>query len=265
MPKRVFAIAAHPDDIEFQMAGTLILLQRAGYELHYLNIANGSCGTADRSREEIIRIRRQEAQAAAAHMGAVYHESLVDDMAIFYEAALLARVAAIVRAVAPEMLLVQSPQDYMEDHQNAARLAVSAAFARGMVHFETEPPVPPVSQPVTVYHAQPHGNRDPLRQMVHPDLFVDVTTVIEVKRAVLAHHASQKAWLDRTQGMDAYLDAMQQLCRETGKLSGRYTCAEGWRRRLHLGFCAQDADPLSDALRDHVYLPSPPAGPLRGV
>ena len=41
--KHAFAIAAHPDDIEFQMAGTLILLQRAGYEIHYMNIANGSC------------------------------------------------------------------------------------------------------------------------------------------------------------------------------------------------------------------------------
>ncbi len=31
MSKRVFAIAAHPDDIEFMMAGTFILLGRAGY------------------------------------------------------------------------------------------------------------------------------------------------------------------------------------------------------------------------------------------
>ena len=61
--KRAFAIAAHPDDIEFHMAGTLILLGRAGYELHYMTIANGSCGTTQYSRDEIIRIRRAEAQA----------------------------------------------------------------------------------------------------------------------------------------------------------------------------------------------------------
>jgi LmbE family N-acetylglucosaminyl deacetylase len=255
MSKRAFAVAAHPDDIEFQMAGTLVLLGRVGYEVHYLNIANGSCGTADLSRDEIVRIRREEARAAAAHIGAIYHESLVDDMAIFYEASLLARVAAVMRAVVPEILLVQSPQDYMEDHQNAARLAVSAAFSRAMVNFGTDPPTAPVAQPVTVYHAQPHGNRDPLRRLVKPDLYVDVTGVIEVKRAMLAHHASQKTWLDHTQGMDAYLDSMQQLCRETGEMSGRYTYAEGWRRRLHLGFCDEGADPLSTALRDHVYQP----------
>ena len=42
-PRRVaFALAAHPDDIEFMMAGTLVLLGDAGYEIHYMNVANGS-------------------------------------------------------------------------------------------------------------------------------------------------------------------------------------------------------------------------------
>jgi LmbE family N-acetylglucosaminyl deacetylase len=259
MTARAFAIAAHPDDIEFQMAGTLILLQRAGYEIHYLNIANGSCGTATLTVEEIIHTRRREAQAAAAHIGAVFHESLVDDLSIYYEPGLLARLAAIVRQVAPEILLVHSAQDYMEDHQNAARLAVTAAFTRGMPNFRSEPPAEAISQPVTVYHAQPHGNRDPLRQIVEPDLYVDVTSVIQVKRAMLAHHASQKIWLDQTQGMDAYLDAMEETCRETGAMSGRFAYAEGWRRRLHLGFCDESADPLSVALESHVLHSGRPA------
>ncbi len=91
------------------MSGTLVLLQRAGYEIHYMNIANGSCGTAQRSKEDIIAIRHNEARAAAADIGAIFHESLVDDIAIFYEPGLLARVSAVMREVAPEILLVQSP------------------------------------------------------------------------------------------------------------------------------------------------------------
>lgn len=252
MAPRAFAIAAHPDDIEFLMAGTLILLGQAGYELHYMNIANGSCGTARHTREEIIELRRAEAQAATALIGAVYHESLVDDLAIFYEPTTLARLAAVVREVAPEILLVQSPVDYMEDHQNAARLAVTAAFARGMPNFPTDPPRPPVSQEVTVYHAQPHGNRDPLRQRVIPDLYVDVSSVLARKREMLACHRSQKEWLDESQGMDSYLTAMEEICREIGAMSGRFAFAEGWRRRLHLGFCAAEADPLAQALAGYV-------------
>jgi LmbE family N-acetylglucosaminyl deacetylase len=255
MTKRAFAVAAHPDDVEFLMSGTLMLLGQAGYELHIMTVANGSCGTMELSPEEIVRVRREEARAAANSIGATYHEGLVDDLAIFYERSLLARVAAVMREVAPEILLVQSPSDYMEDHQNAARLAVTAAFARGMPNFPTDPPLPPTDQDVTVYHAQPHGNRDPLRRLVTPEIYVDISGLMFEKRAMLAYHKSQKLWLDRTQGMDSYLDAMADICREIGELSGRFAYAEGWRRRLHLGFCAADADPLLEALGDRAWRP----------
>jgi LmbE family N-acetylglucosaminyl deacetylase len=250
--KRAFAIAAHPDDIEFQMSGTLILLSRAGYEIHYLNIANGSCGTVEFSKGEIIAIRRSEGQAAAALIGAVFHESLVDDLDIFYEPVLLAKVSAVVREVAPEILLVQSPQDYMEDHQNATRLAVTAAFTRGMPNYATNPPRSPVAQPVTVYHAQPHGNFDPLVHFVRPEFCIDISSVIGLKREMLAQHRSQKNWLDLTQGMDAYLNVMQENSRVVGQITGRFVYGEGWRRRLHFGFCEADANPLADALREYV-------------
>ncbi len=258
MPGRVFALAAHPDDIEFQMAGTLILLRQAGYEIHYMNIANGSCGTAELGKEEIIAIRRAEARAAAESIGAVFHESLVDDLAIYYEPGLLARVAAVMREVAPEILLLQSPQDYMEDHQNAVRLGVTAAFTRGMPNFATEPPRAPVAQRVTVYHAQPHGNRDPLGQIIRPGLYVDISTVLAKKRAMLAMHASQKTWLDRSQGMDAYLNVMTENSETIGVMSGLFSAAEGWRRRLHYGFCEAGDDPLADALGEYVQVD--PAG-----
>jgi len=252
MPPRAFAVAAHPDDIEFLMAGTLIRLGEAGYDLHYLNIANGSCGTATLPADEIVRIRTAEATAAAEAIGAVFHPPLVADLELFYEPRLLARVAAVMREVAPEILLVQSPADYMEDHQNAVRLAVTAAFVRGMPNVVTDPPRDPVGGDVAVYHAQPHGNRDPLRQPVRPDLFVDVTDVHPRKRAMLACHESQRAWLDATQGMDSYLAAMEGFSREVGEMSGRFEFAEGWRRRLHLGYGPEGWDPLAEALEPHV-------------
>lgn len=227
MPRRTFAIAAHPDDIEFVMAGTMMLLKQAGYDLHYMNIASGSCGSMQHDAQTIARIRRDEARAAADFLGAKYHESLTGDLEIFYDRPLLTRLASVVREVAPEILLVHSPHDYMEDHMNACRLAVTAAFCRGMPNFPVDPPRPPVEQDVTVYHAQPHGNCDGLRRPVHPDLFVDIGSVIDEKTAMLAKHQSQKAWLDKSQGMNSYLMAMRELAREVGKLSGRFEFAEG--------------------------------------
>jgi LmbE family N-acetylglucosaminyl deacetylase len=137
----------------------------------------------------------------------------------------------------------------MEDHTNACRLAVTAAFARGMPNFAVDPPTPITEQPVTVYHAQPHGNRDGLGQPVRPEIFVDISAQLEIKAQMLAAHASQKQWLDESQGLDSYLASMRELCRDVGRLSGRFEYAEGWRRHSHLGFCAADVDPLVAALR----------------
>ena len=126
----VMAIAAHPDDIEFLMSGTLLLLMRAGYRIHYMNCANGSCGTDKLEKAEIVRIRRAEAIAAATYLGATFHESICDDLAIFYDRPTLAKLASSIRDAAPDILLTHSPDDYMEDHMNVCRLAVTAAFAR---------------------------------------------------------------------------------------------------------------------------------------
>jgi LmbE family N-acetylglucosaminyl deacetylase len=255
--KRAFAIAAHPDDIEFVMAGTLLLLGDAGYDLHYLNMTNGSCGSMELGPKEIGRIRVEEGRAAAAMAGATFYPPLTVDLEIFYEDRYIRKLCSMIRNVAPEILLLQSPLDYMEDHQNTVRLAATAAFLRGVPNYPTDPPADPVDQAVTIYHAQPHGNRDPLRQLVRPEFFVNVEPVLDRKKAMLGCHASQKVWLDKTQGMESYLQTMEDIGRETGAMSGRYAVAEGWRRRLHLGYCAEGADPLSDALAEHVARADP--------
>jgi len=244
------AVGAHPDDIEFMMAGTLLLLKAAGAEIHMWNLANGSCGTASASKRQIISQRGREACRAAAVAGAVIHRPLFDDLGIFYDAKSLARVAAEFREIRPNVVLTHSPQDYMEDHQNTCRLVVTAAFSRGMPNFATRPPRPAYDAPVAVYHAMPHGLRDGLGNTLVPELFVDIGAVLATKRDMLAEHRSQKEWLDVSQGLDAYLNEMEALGREVGRLSGRFTYAEGWRRHSHLGFCDEAYDPLGELTRE---------------
>jgi len=250
--KVAFAVAAHPDDIEFLMAGTLMLLGEAGYQLHYMHFPNGSLGTMRFDPPTIVAMRRGEAMEAAASIGATYHESICCDLDIFYDRPTLAAVAAVMREVGPDIVLTHSPLDYMEDHMNACRLAVTAAFARGMPNFHTTPPRTAINKPVAVYHAQPYSNYDPLRRLVLPDFYVDVTDRQQAKVAMLAKHKSQKEWLDASQGLDSYLRAMQDLDAAVGRLSGRFQFAEGWRRHLHLGFGAPDHDPLREALAGRV-------------
>jgi LmbE family N-acetylglucosaminyl deacetylase len=249
---RTMAIAAHPDDIEFLMAGTLLLLGQRGCELHYMTLSSGNCGSMTTGPAATRAIRGREAQAAAKILGAQFHPPICDDLEIVYEVRLLRRLAAVIREVAPAILLVPSPQDYMEDHSNTSRLAVSAAFARGMPNFVTSPRRKPVSQEVCLYHALPHGLRDGLRQQIVPELFVNTASVHAQKRRALAAHESQKAWLDATQGMDSYLRVMDEMSIEVGKMSRRYKHAEGWRRHLHLGFSTTDRDILSEILSADV-------------
>jgi LmbE family N-acetylglucosaminyl deacetylase len=246
--RRALAIAAHPDDIEFVMAGTLCLLRDAGWQTHYLNVSSGNLGSLERSAAGIVRVRRREAQASARLLGAVWHPPFCDDLEIFYDDRSLRRLCAIVRAIEPEIILTHSPQDYMEDHMNTARLAVTAAFARGMRNYRSSPPRRPAIGPVTIYHASPHGLRDGLRRRVHPGAFVDTTRVHDRKRAALACHVSQQHWLDASQGMNSYVRTMDEFSRALGKLSRRFRHAEGWRRHSHLGFSEEHADPLRDAL-----------------
>lgn len=244
----VLAAAAHPDDIEFMMSGTLRLLKQAGWEVHYLNIANGSCGSATLGHDETIRARTAEAREACRQLGAVFHEPLVDDLMVYYTPELVARLCALVREVKPAILLLQSPQDYMEDHSNSVRLMVTAAFCRGMPNFATAPPTPAWGGDLAVYHALPYGLRDSLGQPVAAEFYADVAGVMADKRAMLACHRSQKDWLDLSQGLDSYLNTMTEMCGEAGRQSGQFAFAEGWRRHLHLGFGPAAFNPLAQVL-----------------
>ena len=252
MKKVAFAVAAHPDDIEYMMCGTLILLKQAGYELHYMNVANGSCGTATLEKDHIVATRTDEARKAAAIIGAEFYGPLVDDFDIYYERSMVAKLCAIVRQIDPEILLIPSPQDYLEDHMNVSRLMVTAGVCRNMRNFATEPPVSPINNNLAVYHALPWGLTDDMRNTITADMYVDISPVLEQKRRALACHVSQKEWLDASQGLDSYLTTMQQMSADIGRMSDSFEYAEGWRRHLHLGFADEEFDPLCDILGDLI-------------
>lgn len=242
------AIGAHPDDIEFYMAGTLMLLQRAGWEIHYLNVANGCCGSQKHKARELARIRLAEAQRAARVFGAVFHPPLCNDMEIVYDLRLVRRLAAIIREVQPAVVLTHPPVDYMEDHTNTCRLVVTAAFTHAMPNFRSLPQQPTADYDLTIYHCIPHSMLDPLRQPVKPELFVNTTAVHEIKRRALLEHRSQQDWLVATQGLNSFIAKADADARLVGRCSKKFKFAEGWWRHLHYGFSAHDVDPLSETL-----------------
>ncbi len=250
--KSAIAIAAHPDDIELMMAGTLLLLKKAGYEIHYMNLASGNLGSTEYSSEEIKKIRLEEAKTAAQVLGAHFHPPICNDLEIFYDLQKLKQVAAVIREVKPTIVLTHSPEDYMEDHINAARLAVTAAFGRGMPNFITDPPRPANNYDCTIYHSLPHTLRDNFRRRIIPGAFVNTMTMQEKKSEALKAHWSQQNWLDLSQKMNSYLKAMEDIALKIGQMSKIFKYAEAWRRHLNVGFCAEDTDPLKDLGEDYM-------------
>jgi hypothetical protein len=93
-----------------------------------------------------------------------------------------------------------------------------------------------------------------MRKLVRSERYVNIESVIQRKREMLACHKSQKEWLDVSQGYDSYLDSMQNAGAMTGKLCGKFQYAEGWRKHNHLGFSAVDSDPLGETLADVSWL-----------
>lgn len=241
------AIAAHPDDIEFVMGGTLLALKDAGWEIHCCNLSNGDMGSTAMNAATTARTRRKEAQAAAKVMGAKWHAPIASDLCVFYTEANIRKVAAIVRAARPSVILTHALADYMEDHMITARLAVTGGFARGVPNYRSIPQRPGSLEPCAIYHAMPHGQCTPTREPVEPEFFVDTSAVHAVKRAALACHASQAEWLDKTQGQDSYLLTMDGFSQALGKRAGCRD-AEGWIRHLHYGFGPEGWDPLREAL-----------------
>ena len=250
--RSVLAIAAHPDDIEFGMTGTLLRLIERGWEAYYFNIANGCCGSATLKPEACAATRLDEAMRAAEMLPATFYPPIRNDLEVFYDHETHVEVATVIRKARPSIILTHAMQDYMEDHQNAARLAVGGAFVRSVPNFQCESPI--YDAPVAIYHAQPHGNRDPMGQVVVPSHFVNTTELMQRKRELLACHESQAHWLDETQGMGSYIETMNGLGAEVGSMSQAFEYAEGWRKHLHLGFSQEGFDPLLSELGETVLL-----------
>ena len=248
----VFAIGCHPDDIEFMMAGTLFLLKDAGCELHIANLADGDCGSVRFSRRKIARIRREEAEAAAGYLGARYHKSITHDLEVFYGSALIRKVTAMIREVAPDIILAPSPEDYMEDHMNTARIVATAAFSRGMPNYRTVPRRKAVFKDVALYHALPYGLCDSMGLRIRASMYADIGSVLEHKRQMLLSHESQRLWLDKTQRVDSYTENLTRMALEMGADSGRFEYAEGWRQHSRLGLSSEGYDPLRDLLKPFV-------------
>ena len=97
------AIFAHPDDIEFVAAGTLLLLKELGWDIHYINLCTGNGGSVQMDGPTTTQKRLEEGQEAARILGATYYPPICDDLELTYSVPHLRKVAAE-RHIDPERI-----------------------------------------------------------------------------------------------------------------------------------------------------------------
>jgi N-acetylglucosamine malate deacetylase 1 len=242
---RVLAVMAHPDDIEMTCAGTLVLLRRAGWDVHLATMTAGDLGTATLSRARIARIRKKEAAASAKLIGATYTCLGFDDLTIVYNETTKRRASALLRIVRPDLVIVPSPVDYMADHEETPRIVREAAFASTVPNWKASlggrSPRPCEKLPAILY-ADPIDNVDHFGRRVPAQYVVDITGSVDLKEEMLAMHDSQRSWLRRQHGEDEYLLWMRRVGADRARDFGRATVkyAEGFRQHLGHGFPRED-------------------------
>ena len=218
---KILALHAHPDDIEILAGGTLALLRQQGHSVVMASMTPGDCGSADKPASEIARIRRAEAMASAALIGAEYQCLEFRDMTIFSDDESRRRVVEFLRIARPDVVLTASPRDYLCDHEATSALVRDACFAAPIPNYETG--TAPIERIPHLYFM------DPIEEAIMPSIWVDITTVFGTKREMLAKHESQRNWLRKQHGMDNYLDEMERWTRSRGLLAG-CEFAEGFRQ-----------------------------------
>lgn len=250
---RILCLQAHPDDTELLVAGTLALLAARGHAVTIATMTPGDCGSDTEPPDAIAAIRRSEAAAAAALIGAEYVCLEFRDFAIFEDDASRRRVTAFLRQVQPDLVITASPVDYLVDHEVTSRLVRDACFGAPVRNYDTSAwgAAGPLARIPHLYFADPIGGVDREGQLVLPDFVVDISSTFDTKRRMLAQHRSQREWLRKQHGVDEYLEMMERWTRARGGLVG-IEFGEGFRQ--YRGHPYPQSPLLEELLGDQLVL-----------
>lgn len=230
---RVLAVGAHPDDVEFMCSGTLKLLKDKGYEISICAVSNGDCGSMVETPERLTKIRREEAIKGANLLDARFYPLGELDLRIEVDNTTKMKVTEILRKTDPLIVFTHAHEDYMVDHEVTSRLVRAACFAAPIPNYFTYSvlPQPRTARIPYLYYAAPLEGKDIYGNVVDQRIYVNVSTVMDLRAKMLACHQSQRDWLLQQHGMDHYVESMKNTARRFGEKAG-FPFAEGFRQHL---------------------------------
>jgi LmbE family N-acetylglucosaminyl deacetylase len=218
---KVLAVGAHPDDLEYLCAGTLAKYKRLGHEVAMAVATNGEVGSSTLSKAEIAAVRRKEAEASAAVIGAEFYWLGYPDEFLFNNAPTRLRFIDLVRQSRPDLIICHDPQnDYHPDHTTSGQIIWDIHVMGTVPNIVTDHP-PCAKLPEIIYMDTIGGVN------FIPNRYVNISDDIESKRKMLDCHKSQDRWMTEMYGMPP-ISMMECFSRMRGFQCGR-SFAEGFR------------------------------------
>ena len=194
MTRRLLAVGAHAADFVWRSGGALALAAESGGTASVLALSYGERGESGelwkeegQTVENVKRIRRGEAERAAEAVGASFRCLDLGDYPLVVEGEALASLTDAIRELAPDVIVTHTDRDpFNPDHPVAfaavERARALAAGAGVESAFET-------IRPPELLLFEPH---QPELCNFTPTTFLDITSVIERKRAAMAEMKAQK-------------------------------------------------------------------------
>jgi LmbE family N-acetylglucosaminyl deacetylase len=192
--ERILVVTAHPDDVDFGVAGSVATWVKSGIHVAYCIATDGDAGGSDRSisRHDMAKLRQEEQRAAAAQVGVGDVTFLgYPDGRLVSSFDLRRDVSREVRRFRPDRMVCQSPERNWNrigashpDHLAAGEAAVCAAYPDARNPFAHPELLEEGLEPFSVKQ---------LWLMAAPvvSVAVDITDVFEIKMAALRCHRSQ--------------------------------------------------------------------------
>lgn len=130
----VLVFAAHPDDAELSMGGTIAKLSNNGFKVGIIDLTKGEMGTRGS-----IETRREEANKASAILKALHRENLgLRDGSIKFNEDYLKKIISCIRKYQPKIIFAPYFNDRHPDHIGASQLVKEAMFFSGLPKIVTE-------------------------------------------------------------------------------------------------------------------------------
>ena len=193
MSERLLVIGAHSADFVWRAGGVVALTTAAGGTARVLALSYGERGESGelwkepgQTVERVKAIRHQEAERAAAALGAAFECLDLGDYPLEVDRDALVTLADRIRDFGPDVLITHTDRDPFNPDHAAAFFAVERA--RALAAGAGVPSAFETVAPPELFLFEPH---QPELCNFTPTTFVDITPVFEQKQAAMAELKAQ--------------------------------------------------------------------------